>query len=410
MSVKKLLYKRKIIRQLYFARTLSSADLSLAIKKSLPFTQKLLAEMIAEGYVVGTGYAPSTGGRRPVTYSLRPDSMFIVSVALDQFVARIAIMDMQNDFVVPVEKFELPLEQNAQAIAVLTERINAAIDASAVPKARIAGLGLGLPGFVDSKRGISHTFLKISGRTIADFLSEKTGVPVFVDNDSSLIALAEHRFGAARGKRNAMVVNIGWGIGLGLILNAELFRGTNGFAGEFSHIPLYDNGRLCSCGKNGCLETETSLLVIIEKAKEGLRSGRISYLKPGMLNKYEEASEAIVSAVLQGDRFAVELFSKAGYDIGRGLAILIHILNPELIILSGRGSAAGKIWEAPIQQAINEHCIPRLAANTEVKISTLGYEAELIGSAALVMEAGEREMIKSAAREKPRKVFTGESG
>jgi len=98
--------------------------------------------------------------------------------------------------------------------------------------------------------------------------------------------------------------------------------------------------------------------------------------------------------VQEGDRFAVDLFSEAGYNIGRGVAILIHILNPELIILSGRGSTAGKIWQAPIQQALNEHSIPRLAVNTGIEMSTLGYDAELIGAAALVIENYEKEIIK----------------
>jgi predicted NBD/HSP70 family sugar kinase len=198
----------------------------------------------------------------------------------------------------------------------------------------------------------------------------------------------------AKGKKNAMVINIGWGVGLGMVINGELFRGHNGFAGEFSHIPLFANGRLCSCGKSGCLETETSLLVIIEKAKQGLSAGKLSVLKAGQLAHYEEASETIMTAVQEGDRFAVDLFSEAAYNVGRGVAILIHILNPELIILSGRGSTAGKIWQAPIQQALNEHCIPRLAVNTGIEMSTLGYDAELIGAAALVIENYEKEIIK----------------
>ena len=171
-----------------------------------------------------------------------------------------------------------------------------------------------------------------------------------------------------------------------MIVNGELFRGNNGFAGEFSHIPLFMNGKLCSCGKRGCLETETSLLTVIQKAKEGLQNGRVSILETSMLEQFEEASETLITATSEGDQFAVELFSEAGYNIGRGVAILIHILNPEQIILSGRGSAAGKIWQAPIQQALNEHCIPRLAANTTVEVSSLGYNAELIGAAALVMD------------------------
>ena len=105
---------------------------------------------------------------------------------------------------------------------------------------------------------------------------------------------------------------------------------------------------------------------------------------------------AIMQAAGRGDQFAVELLSEVGYHIGRGVAILIHILNPELIVLSGRGSMAGKIWQAPIQQALNEFCIPRLAYNTAIEISQLGHEAELIGAAALVMENYEKEAMDRA--------------
>jgi predicted NBD/HSP70 family sugar kinase len=394
MSDKKLLIKKKILRQIYFSNSIACSELSWKIKKSLPLTTKLVNELMADGYVLETGYAPSTGGRKPVMYSLKPDVLYIVSVALDQFVARIVIMDVQNKFVTQIEKFELPLSKNNQALNFLTEKIDQFITRTGIPKDKIAGIGIGMPGFVDFKKGVNYTFLKLPGKSIVEFMSDKIGIPVFIDNDSSLIALAELRFGMAKGKKNAMVINIGWGIGLGLILNGELFRGHNGFAGEFSHIPLFANGKLCSCGKSGCLETETSLLVTIEKAKHGLQNGKISGLKPAQLEHYEEASESMVMAVHDGDRFAVELFSESGYNIGRGVAILIHLLNPEVIILSGRGSTAGKIWQAPIQQALNEHCIPRLAANTMIETSTLGYQAELIGAAALVMDNYEKEIIK----------------
>jgi predicted NBD/HSP70 family sugar kinase len=305
---------------------------------------------------------------------------------MDQFVTRIAIMDTQNKSVSAIERFELPLYKNEKALETLTRKIGEAITKSGISKDKFIGIGVGMPGFIDVQKGINYNLLPASTGSITDYITNKISLPSFIDNDSSLIALAELCFGAARKKKNVMVINLGWGIGLGMILNGELFRGHNGFAGEFSHIPIFSNGKLCSCGKSGCLETETSLLVIIEKAKQGLKEGRISNLRPELLEHYEEASESILAAVERGDRFAVELFSEAGYNIGRGVAILIHIMNPESIVLSGRGSRAGKVWQAPIQQALNEHSIPRLAANTIIETSTIGYDAELIGAAALVME------------------------
>jgi len=394
MLDKNYIYRKQILKELYFNHNLSCADLSTKTDKSIPITTKILTELENEGYVIETGFAPSTGGRRPLMYSIRPDVMYILSVAMDQFVTRIALMDMQNNYVTEVEIFELPLSKNKEALSVLTSRINQFINKSGVDKNKIVGIGIGMPGFVDVKKGINYSFLNTDQKNITAYISGIVGLPVFIDNDSSLIALAELRFGAAYNKKNALVVNIGWGVGLGMVLDGQLFRGHNGFAGEFSHIPLFVNGKLCSCGKSGCLETEASLLVITEKAKEGLKAGRTSMLQQLPMDHFEQSSESILSAAGSGDRYAIEILSSAAYNIGRGVAILIHILNPEVIILSGRGSVAGKIWQAPIQQAINEHCIPRIAASTAIEISTLGYGAGLIGAAALVMENYEQNELK----------------
>ncbi|HTN08645.1 MAG TPA: ROK family protein [Agriterribacter sp.] len=364
----------------------------MKIEKSLSLTTKILNELVEEGFVVETGHAPSSGGRRAQMYALRPDIMYTVSVAMDQFITRIVIMDMQNRHIGQMERFELNIANNPGALDIIADKISGMIEQSGIAKNKIAGIGISMPGFVDARGGVNHSFLANRQGTITAFVESKTGVPTFIDNDSSLIALAELKFGAARNKKNVMVINVGWGIGLGMVLNNALFRGDDGFAGEFSHIPLFQNGKLCSCGKSGCLETEASLTAVIEKALEGLSSGSTSVLKKAALEflSPEDAGDAIIDAAAKGDRFAVELLSEAGYNIGRGIAILIHLLNPGLVVLSGRGASSGKILQAPIQQALNEHCIPRLAANTEIIISDLGHEAQLIGSAALVMEKYEK--------------------
>lgn len=390
MTTKKLSNNNKIIKQLYFAGSMSCADFSLQLKKSLPFTTKLVNDLVEEDVIVETGFAPSTGGRRPLMYSIKPDTLYIIAVAIDQFVTRIALMDSNNQVVGRVEKIDLPLSDNEEALIVLSEHLNYFIQQTKIEHARIVGIGMGMPGFVDIKRGINYSFLKTpqgyGKESITKFLSEKLNLPVFIDNDSSVTALAELRFGAGMSRKNVMVINVGWGVGLGMILNGDLYRGASGFAGEFSHIPLFTNNKLCSCGKSGCLETETSLSVLIEKFNSALQKGRVSMLRGIPTENLEKASEQIVQFALEGDRLAVELLSEIGYKIGRGIAILIHLLNPELIIISGRGTQAGKIWQAPIQQALNEHCIPRLAQNTKIEISNLGFDASLIGAAALVME------------------------
>ncbi len=397
MIDKQTAYKRKLQKHLYFAKELSCNDLSSLTNKSLPFTTKFLNELIANGSVVENGYASSTGGRRPQIYSLKADLSYIVSVAMDQLITNVCILDMHNNLVNKVEKIELPLQNNPNALVELRSNLVQFIHKSGIPKAKIVGIGISMPGFVDVKKGINHSFLNAGQDSIVSYIESEIDIPVLIDNDSSLIGLAELRLGAARHHKNVMVINIGWGVGLGMILNGQLFRGYNGFAGEFSHIPVFKNNKICSCGKTGCLETETSLLVIVEKAIAGLKKGRMSVLKNLSFDHIEETCKAIMDAASKGDTFAVELFSEAGYNLGLGIAILIHLLNPELIVLSGRGAAAGKLWLAPIEQAINEHCIPKIAEDTQIKISSHGNRVDLIGAAALVMENYDKEPNKKRA-------------
>jgi len=379
-------YKRLIKKNLYFAGPLSCTELSLLTNKSVPLVAKTIAELVAEGEVLETGLANSTGGRRAQKYSIRKDLMYVIAVAIDQLVTRIALVDMDNRYKGPVKKYELDLKNDPNSLETLASHIEAFREELGVDPCNLAGIGIGMPGFIDVRKGINHTYLPTSETNVIAYLQHVTGLPVLIDNDSSLIALAEYRLGIARNRQNVMVVNIGWGIGLGMILNGSLFRGDNGFAGELSHIPLYTNNKICGCGKTGCLETEASLLVLVQKAVEGLKNGVASSLSNIEYMQPEEAVHEIMQAGLKGDKFAIELISKAGYDIGRGIAILVHLLNPELIVLSGRGSITGKLWITPIQQALNELCIPRIAENLEVKISDLGYDAEIIGAAALIME------------------------
>jgi predicted NBD/HSP70 family sugar kinase len=375
-----------IIKELYYNRSMSCLDLSKEIKKSLPNTSLRLNELVAKGAVVENGYAPSTGGRKPLMYSLASDFMFTLAVAVDQFVVRMVLMNMQREMILAVHETVINLHDNTGYVQALADEVENYVSASGVHKNRIAGIGMAMPGFIDPDNGINYS---IAGSpAIVSIISKMIGIKVYIDNDSSVIGLAEQKFGAASKIKNAMVINIGWGVGLGMILDGQLFRGTNGFAGEFSHIPMFSNNKLCTCGKHGCLETESSLSVIIEKAKDRLRKGELSSLTIKEIeNEYIERSfRSVKDAALKGDKLAIELFSEAGYNIGRGVAILVHLLNPELIVLSGRGALAGKIWEAPIQQALNEHSIPRLSENTRIVVSKLGHHAELHGAAALVME------------------------
>jgi len=362
-----------IIKDLYYLNKATCLDISKASGASIPNVAKNINELIEAGYVVENGFATSTGGRKPLTYSLVADKKHILSVAVDQFFTRMCLVDLNNKFLTDVYEFPLDLAAHPCPERALVEQIDFYLKEHQIDRSKIYGVGVAMPGFVAPEKGINHSFFKTAKPNIRHYLAKETGLNVFIDNDSSAIALAELKFGEGRSNDELMVINIGWGIGLGMIVNGEIFRGATGFAGEFSHIPLFKNGKKCSCGKYGCLETEASLIIIQEKARRqlGQELGSIT---------------SVLAAAGSGDGGAISLISEAGYHIGLGIAVLIHIMNPDAIILSGNGIKAGKIWLAPVQQAINEFCIPALTHDVEVKVSPLGTNAQLIGAAALTME------------------------
>lgn len=378
--------KYSIFRVLYYNTHQSCAELSETIGKSIPLIAKAIEQLIKSGYVVETGYAPSSGGRRPQTYSLKAEQMYVLTVAMDQLFTRIAITDLHNKEIAPVETFALTLVDNKSALKTLIDIINGTIQKQGIDRRKIIGVGIGMPGFVNTVLGINYTYLPIDNETgtLQSYLQTVLGMPVMIDNDSSVIALAELRFGIAKKVQDAMVVNIGWGIGLGMIINGQLFRGFAGYAGELSHIPIGDNDILCDCGKRGCLETEATLRVVVDKAIQQIKDKKTSRIS--FNGSSEQISEAIMTAANQGDTDAIDLLTDMAYKIGKALAILIHIVNPELIIISGRGVQAGRLLMAPIEQALNRYCIPRLVEHTVVKTSALGTNASLMGAAALVID------------------------
>lgn len=382
------LLRTDIVKKLYYKQPMSLIELTKLTKKSLPVVTKAVSQLVAEGYVIEQGLAPSTGGRRASQFLLNTEkNKYIVSVAMDQLITRMAIYDLASKLILPVKSLDLVIATDPDALNKLVSFITVHIAASGIDKENILGLGIGMPGFINHEEGINYSYLiPENGLTLKNYLTEQLALPVFIDNDSSLIALAELRLGAAKGMTDVLVINIGWGTGLGMILNGELYRGSSGNAGEFSHIPLSDTNLLCFCGKRGCLEVETSLLVMTQKATARIAEGAASSMAELFKDSTEDIGAQFLKAARNHDPLAVSILSESAFTLGKGLATLIHIMNPKCIVLSGRGAVAGKIFLPPIQQAINEFCMPRMANNTSIIVSKLAANAELLAGASLVIE------------------------
>ncbi|MBZ4187326.1 ROK family protein [Niabella beijingensis] len=379
--------KRNIFEKLYYEKELTCSDLSALLGKSIPLVARTLAELTQEGIVVPRGHADSTGGRKALLYQLKSQTVYILSVAMDQLYTTISVMDAGRNEVVYSKQVDLKLLGNNEALAALVALITATLEDSGIRHDQLLGIGLGMPGFINIKKGVNQSYVFTnSSLSLRDYLQQTFNMPVFIDNDSSTIALGEAAFGRAKGKTDVMVINISWGVGLGMIMNGRPFRGHAGYAGELSHIPIADNDIICECGKRGCLETEASLRVVALKALELADKGKLGHLK--LTDRSIEATAyAVMEFAAQGDQLCIELLSDMAYKIGKALAILVHIINPELVLLSGRASAVGKLLMAPVQQALNTYSIPRLMEGVELDYSTLQYNAYSMGAAALVVNS-----------------------
>ena len=386
---RKHVQKLQIVKHLYVKGAKANADICARFAISSPTSIAILNELVAEGLVEKQGRGKSLGGRKPDLYGLCNGSLFVLSIHIEQFKTRMAIFDNNNRIVSGLHTFAVELIKNLSALAQVHEHAQALLHASGIELKKLVGVGVSMPGLVASREGNNHTHLLTAGRpeSLQQLLEAQFGKPVFIQNDAKSAALAEYRFGLAHGLRDALVLSLDWGIGLGIILDGKLRGGALGFAGEFGHIPLVEGGELCHCGKRGCLETVASGSAIVRLVRAGIAAGQrtlLSQLPARQLAELEP--EQVYAAAHEGDQFAINTLAEVGTNLGKGIAILIQLFNPELIILGGKIAQARQFIFPAIQQAINTYCMAQLREKTNIVVSELGDNAVILGSVATVME------------------------
>jgi len=384
---KKNLLRKKVVRYLYFHGPKSSIDISNRLKASVPTIISMISDMCESGVIAEEGQGASSGGRRPLLYGLRRDSLYILGIDIGRYATKMAIYNARMEAITGLQLFEMVLINKEVFLDQIVAYAQKLIAESGISKEKLIGVGIDMPGLVDSENGRNFTFFTQKNGTLAQLLTKKFDIPVYIESDAKARALAEFRFGLAKGKKNVLVLHIGWGVGLGMILNGKLYRGNNGFAGEFSHMPFIENGLLCNCGKQGCLETEASGKALVRLAEESLAKGKHSLLSEMIKGKpNEQIPKIIIDAAFSGDQLAISIISKVGLELGKGISTLIQLFNPELIILGGRLADANHYLLTPIQQSLNHFCIRKLSEQTEIVISELGANANILGAVAMVVE------------------------
>ena len=386
VEYKKLAHKKHILRSIYFNGPLSNSELAKQIKLSTPKINSLLVELIDDGLVQELGRGDSSGGRRPNIYGLVKDGFYVVGITININRTIISIFNSNNEEVSGPNYFPIKMQSDIRIFDQVYEKLGEVLKENNILQNKVLVAGIGIPGLINLKEGINKTYFP-DIPNLNEELKKIFGIPVFFDHNTKVRTFAEQQFGLAKNRKNVLMLQVDWGLGLGIIINKKLYVGKSGFSGEFGHLPIVDNGVLCSCGKQGCLETVVSATAIVRMAKEGIKNGNSSLIKELVNGDLENIEiSTVIKAANSGDQFAISIFSDVGHWLGRGIAYLLQIFNPELIIIGGHVAEANQFILAPIQQAIHTYSNRDINNDTEIKFSELGSKTGTMGAAAYALE------------------------
>ncbi len=378
---KKKLLLKKIIKTLYTEGNKTISYLCDVTKNSVPTVSNVIDDLLKEGWIKNFGIGESKGGRKPVLYGLNPDAGFVIGVDLSRHYTCLGIFNISNVQHGEVIQKDIGLESTDDVLSFLQNTVKELLQKNNVGKDQILGMGISIPGLFDIRYGISHSYPQLGEKPLAETFAELFGFPVFVEHDTRSMALGERWFGKAQNYSNVLFLNIGSGIGLSMILNGELYKGHTGYAGEFGHIQIEKEGELCYCGKIGCLETIASGTAIAKRAQREIKDGKNSIIIKqvgGDLSRINFAT--VIKTAQMGDQYAIELMEDMGEQLSKGIATLIHLFNPEAILLGGEIAEAASLIKDPISQKLNKYTMLVLKDDAEIVVSDLKNRAGLLGT------------------------------
>ena len=384
VAYKNINLKKELLSYFSKNRHATIAELSKELNLSVPKVTNILNDLIKDNLIQEDGKVNSTGGRRPNIYSLSPDSGFFLAIDVKQNHINLGLMDFQNNLKKIKENYPYKLENNPESLDDLCEIITQFISELNQPKEKILGIGINLSGRVNYATGYSYSFFHFQEDPLSKIIEKHTGIPVYLENDSRAMAFGEFSSGLVKNEKDVLFLNLDYGLGMGVMINKELYYGKSGFSGEFGHLPMYQNEIICQCGKKGCLETEASGWALVDMFKEELKKGSSTVLTQKEISPDNIKLSDIIQAALNDDVLAIELVAKVGERLGKAIAMLINIFNPELIILGGTLTSTQDYLRLPIQSSINKYSLSRVSNDTQIKISKLGNKAGVIGACLLV--------------------------
>lgn len=371
-----------------------SARIELAAASELsPATVTAVTAQLLEAGLIETGpdeNAPEVTetrrGRPRVRLKLRAEAALAAGVKISPHRIALSLTDFVGEVVatrtVDVNAWRRPPAEVAHEVGLA---LDGALDALSIPRDALAGVGIGLPGFVDGETGVCHwsPLFDVEGVDFRALLVETLGGSVFIDNDANVVTYAERWFGAGRENATFVVVTMEHGVGMGAVFNGALYRGRGGVGGEFGHTKIRHGGALCRCGQRGCIEAYVSDYAI-------LREAAIFFQKAAAAGAADPAGrrralDAFIDAGLAGDAHARSIYARVGEILGVGLANLVNILSPEAVVLAGEGARAAPLFEASMRRAFEENALSVAPGEVSLAIRPTTDATWAKGAAAMVL-------------------------
>lgn len=377
---KSALNKVKLMMTLFDKEMLTLGELVQDVGLSFPTMNALILDLHKRKLLVPKEKGESIGGRKPILYQLNDGVFNVLCVEIEKFSVRMVVMDNNSNVLFLPKSYSFEVSTDDRDIDQLIEVVRQYYADRDIDERNISAIGISMPGLINFKQGINQTFYCNNSFNISAYLKQKFGKHVAIINDVKGAALSELAYGVAQNKKNVLVILMDWGIGLGVIIDGKVYMGNEGFAGEMGHMVFVDDGELCYCGKRGCLETIASGVYLVNQARLDIEKGIPTLLK-NLPNLADLQPQHIIQVANQGDQYAIDLIANLGKNLGKAISLLIQILNPEAVVLSGKFAKAGSLITIPIQQSLNKYTMNAIRKKCEIHLSSLeenGYAQGLV--------------------------------
>ncbi|MEU4399050.1 MULTISPECIES: ROK family protein [Micromonospora] len=376
----------RLLRLLRDEGAVSRAELGDRLQMPRPRLLAELDRLVALGYVAEAGLAASRGGRRSTLVELNPNLRF---AAVDLGASSMDV-EVVNGRLEPVAHYAEPADiRNGPKVTL--QRVNELLHKARVDGAyeRLDAVGIGVPGPVSFRDGVPVSPPIMPGWDrfpVRELLSREHGCPAVVDNDVNIMAIGERHGGVAHSVDDFLFVKIGTGIGCGIYLTGEVYRGTDGCAGDIGHIQVDSHGPMCSCGNIGCLEALFSGAALAKDATAAARSGASPALAERLTQRGAVTALDVAEGAVEGDVTCIQLIRDGGRRVGGVLAGLVSFTNPSMIVIGGGLAQLGHILLAEIRSVVYRRSLPLATGNLPVVLSELGGRAGVAGAAVLASD------------------------